>query len=102
MQKEGISFIIDIIDSGHRVYQRMMTWTITKLSRTAQLSILLTIGYWIANFIPINLNAIVVIAILDDLVTMVLETVKISKKTEEWNMKELAKISLIFTIGWIK
>ena len=82
----------------------MMTWTITKLSRTAQLSILLTIGYWIANFIPINLNAIVVIAILNDLVTMVLETdnVKISKKTEEWNMKKLAKISLIFTIGWIK
>ena len=44
MQKEGISSISDILDSGHRVYQRMMTWTITKLSRTAQLAILLTLG----------------------------------------------------------
>lgn len=103
MQKEGISSIIDILDSGHRVYQRMMTWTITKLSRTAQLSILLTIGYWIANFIPINLNAIVLIAILNDLVTMVLGTdnVQISTKPEQWNMKKLIKISMIFTVSWV-
>lgn len=103
MQKEGISSISDILDSGHRVYQRMMTWTITKLSRTAQLAILLTLGYWIANFVPVNLNAIVLIAILNDLVTMVLGTdnTNISHKPEKWNMQSLVKISLIFTIGWV-
>ena len=103
MQKEGIGSITDILDSGHRVYQRMMTWTITKLSRTAQLAILLTLGYWIANFIPINLNAIVLVAILNDLVTMVLGTdnTNISYNPERWNMQKLIKISLIFTIGWV-
>lgn len=103
MQKEGISSISDILDSGHRVYQRMMTWTITKLSRTAQLAILLTLGYWIANFVPVNLNAIVLIAILNDLVTMVLGTdnTNISHKPEKWNMQSLVKISLIFTTGWV-
>lgn len=103
MQREGIGSIIDILDSGHRVYQRMMTWTITKLSRTAQLAILLTLGYWIANFVPVNLNAIVLIAILNDLVTMVLGTdnTKISYKPEKWDMKKLIKISLIFTLGWV-
>ena len=103
VQKEGISSISDILDSGHRVYQRMMTWTITKLSRTAQLAILLTLGYWIANFVPVNLNAIVLIAILNDLVTMVLGTdnTNISHKPEKWNMQSLVKISLIFTTGWV-
>jgi H+-transporting ATPase len=36
----GLTSIIEILDSGHRVYQRMMTWTITKLSRTAELTII--------------------------------------------------------------
>ncbi|WDF82115.1 HAD-IC family P-type ATPase [Lacticaseibacillus pabuli] len=98
----GLSSITDILDSGHRVYQRMMTWTITKLSRAAQLSILLTFGYLIFGFLPLTLNAMILVAILNDLVTLVLGTdhTTISYHPEAWNMAKLSKSAGILAAGW--
>jgi len=95
--------ITELIDSGHRVYQRMMTWLITKLARTAQLALLLTVGYLCTNFFPISLNIIVFIVILNDCVTLTLGTdqVKTNHLPENWNLKNLSKISVIYTIGWL-
>lgn len=99
---EGLTPIIEILDSGHRVYQRMMTWTITKLSRTAELTMLLTIGYLLLKFIPLTLNAMILVAILNDLVTLVLGTDKttITYQPENWNLGKLSKIAGILALGW--
>lgn len=102
LMRDGLSPIIDVLDSGHRVYQRMMTWTITKLARTAELTLLLTIGYLFFNQIPLSLNALVLVAILNDLVTLVLGTdnTKITHHPESWNIGKLCRVAAIFTIGW--
>lgn len=95
--------ITELIDSGHRVYQRMMTWLITKLARTAQLALILTFGYLFTNFFPISLNIIVFIVIFNDCVTLTLGTdrVKTNHLPEDWNLRNLIKISGIYTIGWL-
>lgn len=95
--------ITELIDSGHRVYQRMMTWLITKLARTAQLALILTFGYLFTNFFPISLNIIVFIVIFNDCVTLTLGTdrVKTNHLPENWNLRNLIKISGIYTIGWL-
>lgn len=95
--------ITELIDSGHRVYQRMMTWLITKLARTAQLALLLTFGYLFTNFFPVSLNIIVFIVIFNDCVTLTLGTdrVKANHLPENWNLRNLTKISAIYTIGWL-
>lgn len=100
---DGLSRITDLLDSGHRVYARMMTWTITKLARTAELTIILTVGYLMTNFFPLTLNAIVLVAILNDLVTLALGTdnTTITKRPESWNLGKLTRIAGIFTIGWV-
>ncbi len=100
--EDGLSPIIEIIDSGHRVYQRMMTWTITKLSRTAELTTLLTAGYLFFGFVPLSLNAMILVAILNDLVTLVLGTdnTKTTYKPEIWNLKKISFVSGILAIGW--
>lgn len=98
----GLQSITDILDSGHRVYQRMLTWTITKLSRAAQLSILLTFGYLLFRFLPLSLNAMILVAILNDLVTLVLGTdrTRISRHPESWNMAKLSRTASVYVIGW--
>lgn len=95
--------ITELINSGHRVYQRMMTWLITKLARTAQLALLLTIGYLFTNFFPVSLNIIVFIVIFNDCVTLTLGTdrVKTNHLPENWNLRNLTKISAIYTVGWL-
>ncbi|ETY75291.1 HAD-IC family P-type ATPase [Lactiplantibacillus fabifermentans] len=98
----GLTSLTNILDSGHRVYQRMLTWTITKLSRTAELTLLLTIGYLASRFIPLTLNAMVLVAILNDLVTLVLGTDRttITYQPENWNLKRLGLPAGVLAVSW--
>ena len=101
LTKPNLSDITKLIDGGHRVYRRMMTWTITKLARTAELAALLTFGFIFTGFFPVSLSLIVFIVVMNDMVTLTLGTDKAwpTKVPEKWNMPQLAKISVIFTIG---
>ncbi|MCR4422582.1 MAG: HAD-IC family P-type ATPase [Exilispira sp.] len=103
LTKPKLSDITKVIDGGHRVYRRMMTWTITKLARTAELAALLTFGFIFTEFFPVSLSLIVFIVVMNDMVTLTLGTDKAWPTTvpEKWNMPQLAKISAIFTIGWL-
>jgi len=98
-----LSDITKVIDGGHRVYRRMMTWTITKLARTAELAALLTFGFIFTRFFPVSLSLIVFIVVMNDMVTLTLGTDRAwpTAVPEKWNMPQLAKISAIFTIGWL-
>jgi H+-transporting ATPase len=103
LTKPNLSDITEVIDGGHRVYRRMMTWTITKLARTAELAALLTFGFIFTGFFPVSLSLIVFIVVMNDMVTLTLGTDKAwpTLVPEKWNMPQLAKISAIFTIGWL-
>lgn len=98
-----LSDITKVIDGGHRVYRRMMTWTITKLARTAELATLLTFGFIFTGFFPVSLSLIIFIVVMNDMVTLTLGTDKAWPTTvpETWNLPQLAKISAIFMIGWL-
>lgn len=102
LMRDGLTPLTDILDSGHRVYQRMMTWTITKLSRTAELTILLTLGAVLTGRIPLSLNAMILVAILNDLVTLVLGTDRttITHQPERWHMTRLATLGGLLATGW--
>ncbi len=95
--------ITRLIAGGHRVYRRMMTWTITKLARTAELAALLTFGFIFTGFFPVSLSLIVFIVVMNDMVTLTLGTDRAWPATvpEKWNMPLLARISAIFTVSWL-
>jgi len=103
LTRPRLSDIASVIVSGHRVYRRMMTWTITKLARTAELAALLTFGLIFTGFFPVSLSLIVFIVVMNDMVTLTLGTDNAWPTVipEKWDMPRLAKISAIFTIGWL-
>ncbi len=102
LTQPGLSDIIKVIQGGMKVYRRMLTWTITKISRTIELSVLLTAGYILTEDFVIPLNLIVLVVVFNDLVTITLGTDRaaISQKIEQWDMKRILKISGIFALGW--
>lgn len=99
---DGLTSIVKILDAGHRVYQRMTTWSLTKLARTAELTMLLTFGYLFFNYIPMALNAMVIYTVMNNMVTMMIGTDRthITYKPENWNMARLAKIAFSLAAGW--
>lgn len=98
----GLGSIVEILDSGHRVYQRMMTWTITKLARAAELMILLTLGFLTWGVEPLTLNAMILLTLFNNIVTIVLGTDRttITYHPETWDLKRLNKLAGTFAIGW--
>lgn len=101
--KDGLTPILHILDSGHRVYQRMSTWALTKIAKTAELTIILTIGYILFSYLPIAFNAMVLYSVLNSLVVITIATdnVEISHQPENWNIFEMTKTSLIICAGWV-
>ena len=99
----GLQDIVKIIHGGRRVYRRMMTWTITKITRTIELAVLLTIGYIATGDFVVPLSLIVLIIVLNDLVTITLGTDRawVSPKLEQWNVKSISKLSGILAAGWL-
>ncbi len=100
---DGLTPILNILDAGHRVYQRMTTWSLTKLARTAELTLLLTFGYLCYRYLPLALNAMVIYTIMNNMVTMMIGTdrAEISHQPENWNMAKLAKIAFSLAFAWM-
>jgi len=99
----GLEDIIKVVSGGRRVYRRMLTWTITKIARTAELAILLTVGYIATGAFVVPLFLIILIVVLNDLVTLTLGTDRawVSPVPEKWNVGIIAKLSSILTAGWL-
>lgn len=100
--EDGLTSIVKILDAGHRVYQRMTTWSLTKLSRTAELTMVLTFSYLFWGYLPMALNAMVIYTIMNNMVTMMIGTDRthISYRPENWNIGKLAKIAFSLAAGW--
>ncbi len=93
LTRSSLSDIANVIEAGHRVYQQMMTWKITKLARTVELAALLTFGFIFIGFFPLSLTLIVFIVVMNDLVTLTLGTDRAwpTIVPEKWNMPQLVK-----------
>jgi H+-transporting ATPase len=103
MTRPGLQDIINVVSGGRRVYRRMLTWTITKIARTIELAVLLTVGYIATGIFVVPLFLIVLIVVLNDLVTLTLGTDRawVSPVPERWNVREIAKIAGILAAGWL-
>ncbi len=99
----GLQGIVSVVSGGRRVYRRMLTWTITKISRTVELAALLTFGYIATGFFVTPLELIAVIVVLNDIVTITLATDRVhgSSTPRQWNVREIAKIGGVLAGGWL-
>lgn len=99
----GLQDLVAVIESGRRVYRRMLTWTITKIARTVELAALLTLGYIATGFFPTSLSLIALLVVLNDVVTITLATDRASASPvpEQWSIAKIGKLAAIFAIGWV-
>jgi len=103
MTNPGLGDIVKIIAGGRRVYRRMLTWTITKIARTVELAVLLTLGYIATGFFVTPLSLIILIIVFNDIVTITLGTDRAwtSPVPERWNVGDIARIAGILAAGWL-
>ena len=99
---DGLTPILRILDAGQRVHKRMITWAISKLSRTAELTMIITFAYLFFRFLPLDLNAMVIFTIMNNLVTLMLGTDRatVSPYPQKWDIAHLSRISFSLAGAW--
>ena len=94
----GLIDILEAIKTSRRIYQRMLTYTLNKIIKTLEISVLLSIGIFFAKNLIISQALIVLLLFANDFLTMSIATdhVSYSQKPDQWNIKKLVSVGGIF------
>ncbi len=101
----GLGVVIDAIIESRRIFQRMINYSIYRISETFRVLFFITLSILIFQFYPITALMIVLLALLNDLpiLTIAFDNVRYSAKPEKWDMGVLILISTFLgTIGVIE
>jgi magnesium-transporting ATPase (P-type) len=85
---EGLVGIVDLVENGRAVYQRILTWMINKVSRTVLKSGFVVAAFLITGRFVISAIAMLMIVLMTDFAKIALATdrVVISGKPDTWSV----------------
>lgn len=101
LTKEGLSSIVDLVQTGRMIYERIVTWIVNKIIKSFAVIIFVSLAYIATSRYIVSAFDIVLLLFLTDFVTLSLSTdnVRWSRKPDTWNVTGLAKAAI--TLGAI-
>ena len=96
LTEPGLVDTIAAVTVSRRIYQRMMTWTLNKIIKTAQVALFLTLAFILTRSFVTTPLLIVLLLLANDFVTMSLAVDHAwpSPRPERWRVRALVTASL--------
>jgi len=96
----GLSVIIDGIKESRKIFQRMNSYSMYRITETLRVLMFMTMAILIFNFYPVTAVMIVMIALLNDgaILSIAYDNVNYSNKPEAWNMRVVLGISTVLGV----
>ena len=96
----GLSVIIDAIKESRRIFQRMNSYAIYRISETLRVLLFMTLSILVFNFYPVTAVMIVMLALLNDgaILSIAYDNVHYKNQPEKWNMHMVLGISTVLGI----
>jgi H+-transporting ATPase len=93
----GLSVIIDAIKESRRIFQRMNSYAMYRITETLRVLFFMTLSILVFNFYPVTAVMIVMIALLNDgaILSIAYDNVHYKDKPEAWNMRLVLAISTV-------
>ncbi|WP_297519128.1 plasma-membrane proton-efflux P-type ATPase [Thermococcus sp.] len=93
----GISVIKNAIVEARKIFQRMYSYVIYRITETIRVLFFITLSILAYNFYPVTAVMIILLALLNDLpiITIAYDNVRINRWPEKWNMREILTVSTI-------
>jgi H+-transporting ATPase len=98
----GLSVIIDAIKESRKIFQRMNSYAIYRITETLRVLLFVTLAILIFNFYPVTAVMIVMLALLNDgaILTIAYDNVHYKDQPEAWNMRLVLGIATVLgTVG---
>jgi H+-transporting ATPase len=85
----GLSVIIDAIKESRKIFQRMNSYAIYRITETIRVLFFITLSILVFNFYPVNAIMIVLLALFNDAPIMAIayDNVRFGNEPEKWNMR---------------
>lgn len=89
LTRPGLSVIIDAIKESRKIFQRMNSYAIYRITETIRVLFFITLSILVFNFYPVTAVMIVLLALFNDAPIMAIayDNVRYSKEPEKWNMR---------------
>jgi H+-transporting ATPase len=96
LTEPGLVDTVAAVTVSRRIYQRMMTWTLNKIIKTAQVAVFLTAAFVVTRHFVTTPLLIVLLLLANDFVTMSLavDHARPSPRPERWRVSALVSASL--------
>ncbi len=99
----GLSVIIDAIKESRKIFQRMNSYAMYRITETLRVLLFMTLSILVFNFYPVTAIMIVMIALLNDgaILSIAYDNVRYNDQPEAWNMRLVLGISTVLGIAGV-
>jgi H+-transporting ATPase len=96
----GLSVIIDAIKESRKIFQRMNSYAIYRISETLRVLFFMTLAILIFNFYPLTAVMIVMLALLNDgaILSISYDNVHYKDEPESWNMRMVLGVATVLGV----
>ena len=96
----GLSVIIDAIKESRKIFQRMNSYAIYRITETLRVLLFMTLAILVFNFYPVTAIMIVMLALLNDgaILSIAYDNVHYKDQPEAWNMRVVLGISTVLGV----
>ncbi len=94
---EGLSSIVDLIENGRMIFERINTWILNKITRTILKTCFIVLAFVFTGRYVVSASAMLLMMFMTDFVKISLSTdnVSWSKKPSKWNITGLVKVATV-------
>jgi len=99
----GLSVIIDAIKESRKIFQRMNSYAIYRITETIRVLLFMTLSILVFNFYPVTAAMIVLLALLNDgaILSIAYDNVRYANKPEAWNMPVVLSIATVLGVAGV-
>ena len=103
LTKPGLSDVRAAVETGRRIHQRVLTYTLNKVIKTFQVSLLLSFGLLLTGVFVTTPRLILLLLFANDFVTMSLsaDRVTFSRTPSRWRIRPLVASALAIASVWL-
>ncbi len=93
----GLSVIIKAVEEARRIFERMMSYTIYRISMTIDIMFFVVLAMLVYDIYPLTPVMIILLALLDDIpiMTIAYDNAFLEKKPVQWDMHRVLSVSSV-------
>ncbi len=99
----GLTNIVELVQQGRTIYQRILTWIINKISRSILKAGLVSVAYVVTGKFIISAFAMLLLTTMNDSAKIALATDRVhpSGKPETWNIGGYIAVSVVIGVAMV-